>query len=53
MTEAAPLHVVDAPLSPPAPRAGLIEVFRRRYLLRMLVQLRCWGLVGSLFLMWR
>ncbi|MDI6911667.1 ABC transporter permease [Nocardioides sp.] len=36
MTEAG--HVVDAPLTPPAPRAGLIEVFRRRYLLRMLVQ---------------
>ena len=36
MTEAG--HVVDAPLTPPSPRAGLIEVFRRRYLLRMLVQ---------------
>ena len=38
MTEAGRLHVVDAPLSPPAPRAGLLEVFRRRYLLRMLVR---------------
>ena len=38
MTEAGRLHVVDAPLSPPSPRAGLLEVFRRRYLLRMLVQ---------------
>ncbi|WP_296607127.1 ABC transporter permease [Nocardioides sp.] len=38
MTEAGRAHVVDAPLSPPAPRAGLLEVFRRRYLLRMLVQ---------------
>ena len=33
-----PLHVVDAPLSPPAPRAGLLEVFRHRYLLTMLVK---------------
>jgi ABC-2 type transport system permease protein len=38
MTEAGRLHVVDAPLAPPAPRAGLLDVFRRRYLLGMLVR---------------
>ena len=38
MTEAGQHHLVDAPLVSPAPRAGLIDVFRRRYLLRMLVQ---------------
>lgn len=38
MTEAGRHHVVDAPLVSPAPKAGLIDVFRRRYLLRMLVQ---------------
>ncbi|GAB2444708.1 ABC transporter permease [Nocardioides hungaricus] len=38
MTDAGRTHVVDAPLSPPAPRAGLLEVFRHRYLLRMLVR---------------
>jgi ABC-2 type transport system permease protein len=38
MTEAGRAHVVDAPLAPPAPRAGLIEVFRHRYLLRLLVR---------------
>lgn len=38
MTEAGRQHVVEAPLSSPAPRAGLLEVFRRRYLLRMLVR---------------
>lgn len=38
MTEAGRQHVVDAPLVSPAPKAGLIDVFRRRYLLRMLVQ---------------
>ncbi len=31
-------RVVDAPLAPPAPRSGLAEVFRRRYLLKLLVQ---------------
>jgi ABC-2 type transport system permease protein len=38
MTEAGRHHVVDAPLAPPAPQAGLVDVFRRRYLLRMLVR---------------
>lgn len=39
MTETtAPLREVDAPLVNPAPRAGLLEVFRRRYLLRLLVK---------------
>ncbi|WP_243057951.1 ABC transporter permease [Nocardioides sp. SR21] len=38
MTEAGRQHLVDAPLVSPAPKAGLIDVFRRRYLLRMLVQ---------------
>ena len=38
MTEAGRAHIVDAPLVSPAPKAGLIDVFRRRYLLRMLVQ---------------
>ncbi|GAA4371827.1 ABC transporter permease [Nocardioides caricicola] len=38
MTEAGRHHLVDAPLVSPAPKAGLIDVFRRRYLLRMLVQ---------------
>jgi len=33
----APVHLVDAPLASPAPTAGLIEVFRNHYLLRMLV----------------
>ncbi len=31
-------HVVEAPLVNPAPTAGLLEVFRRRYLLRLLVR---------------
>ncbi|MCW2766177.1 MAG: tagG [Nocardioides sp.] len=31
-------HVVDAPLSPPSGHQGLLEVFRRRYLLRLLVR---------------
>lgn len=35
---ARPVHVVDAPLSPPSAQAGLLEVFRRRYLLRLLVR---------------
>ncbi|GAB6983902.1 ABC transporter permease [Nocardioides pyridinolyticus] len=38
MTDAGRAHVVDAPLSPPSPRAGLFEVFRHRYLLTMLVK---------------
>lgn len=37
-TEAGRHHVVDAPLASPAPRSGLFDVFRRRYLLRMLVR---------------
>ena len=38
MSEAAPLRRVDAPLANPAPTAGLVEVFRRRYLLKLLVR---------------
>jgi ABC-2 type transport system permease protein len=38
MTEAGRHHVVDAPLASPAPNAGLLDVFRRRYLLRILVR---------------
>ena len=38
MTEAGRHHVVDAPLASPAPQAGIVEVFRRRYLLRLLVR---------------
>lgn len=38
MTEAGLHHIVDAPLVSPAPAPGLINVFRRRYLLRLLVQ---------------
>jgi ABC-2 type transport system permease protein len=36
MTET--VHVVDAPLTPPSANSGLFEVFRRRYLLRLLVR---------------
>jgi ABC-2 type transport system permease protein len=32
------VHHVDAPLSPPSASTGLFEVFRRRYLLRLLVR---------------
>ena len=38
MTTTAPQHVVDAPLAPPSANTGLLEVFRRRYLLRLLVR---------------
>lgn len=38
MTEAPAKRVVDAPLASPAPEAGLLEVFRRRYLLKLLVR---------------
>jgi ABC-2 type transport system permease protein len=31
-------HVVDAPMVPPSGSQGLLEVFRRRYLLRLLVR---------------
>lgn len=31
-------RVVEAPLSPPSANSGLLEVFRRRYLLRLLVR---------------
>ncbi|WP_051549120.1 ABC transporter permease [Nocardioides sp. URHA0032] len=37
-TPARPVHHVDAPLSPPSASTGLFEVFRRRYLLRLLVR---------------
>lgn len=33
-----PVHLVDAPLSAPSASTGLLEVFRRRYLLRLLVR---------------
>ncbi|CAM3373274.1 ABC transporter permease [Nocardioides dubius] len=38
MTDQATPRVIDAPLSSPAPAAGLLEVFRRRYLLKLLVR---------------
>ena len=40
MTEAAgnPPRIVDAPLIPPTAEAGLVGVFKNRYLLRLLVQ---------------
>ena len=38
MTETTHTHVVDAPLSPPSATTGLLEVFRRRYLLKLLVR---------------
>ena len=37
-TEPHPVHVVDAPLAPPWANSGLLEAFRRRYLLRLLVR---------------
>ena len=37
-TPARPVHHVDAPLSPPSASTGLLEVFRRRYLLRLMVR---------------
>jgi len=33
-----PAWVPDAPLAPPSPSGGLLDVFRRRYLLRLLVR---------------
>jgi len=33
-----PARVPDAPLAPPSANGGLLDVFRRRYLLRLLVQ---------------
>ncbi|MCR6031426.1 ABC transporter [Nocardioides sp. zg-579] len=38
MTEAGRARLVDAPLAPPAPTAGLIDVLGRRYLLKLLVR---------------
>jgi ABC-2 type transport system permease protein len=38
VTEVTTRHVVDAPLVSPAASTGLLEVFRRRYLLRLLVR---------------
>ena len=38
MTATVPHHVIDAPLAPPSATTGLLEVFRRRYLLRLLVR---------------
>ena len=34
----APIRVVEAPLAPPSASNGLLEVFRRRYVLRLLVR---------------
>jgi ABC-2 type transport system permease protein len=36
--EVDPAWIPDAPLQPPAPSGGLVEVVRRRYLLRLLVR---------------
>lgn len=36
--EVRPLRIVDAPLAPPSANLGLLSVFRRRYLLRLLVR---------------
>jgi len=36
--EERPVRIVDAPLAPPAENLGLLSVFRRRYLLKLLVQ---------------
>lgn len=36
--EVDPGWVPEAPLTPPAPRGGLLDVFRKRYLLRLLVR---------------
>jgi ABC-2 type transport system permease protein len=33
-----PVRIVDAPLAPPAENLGLLSVFKRRYLLKLLVQ---------------
>lgn len=38
MTEAGRHRLVDAPLAPPAPTAGLLDVLGRRYLLKLLVR---------------
>ena len=38
MTEAGRHRLVDAPLAPPAPAAGLLDVLGRRYLLKLLVR---------------
>jgi len=38
VTATAAPRVVDAPLAPPSANTGLLEVFRRRYLLRLLVR---------------
>ena len=37
-TAARAVHVVDGPLAPPSSNQGLLEVFRRRYLLKLLVR---------------
>ena len=38
MTTDQPVRVVDAPLAPPTADQGLVGVFKRRYLLRLLVR---------------
>jgi len=45
-----PASVPDAPLAPPAANAGLLDVFRRRYLLRLLVRKEIQGRYSASFL---
>jgi len=51
--EARPVRIVDAPLAPPSANLGLLSVFQKRYLLRLLVrrevQARYAGSVMGLF----
>ena len=45
-----PSSVPDAPLAPPSANAGLLDVFRRRYLLRLLVRKEIQGRYSGSFL---
>jgi ABC-2 type transport system permease protein len=45
-----PASVPDAPLAPPGANAGLLDVFRRRYLLRLLVRKEIQGRYSGSFL---
>jgi len=45
-----PASVPDAPLAPPSANAGLLDVFRRRYLLRLLVRKEIQGRYSGSFL---
>ena len=45
-----PASVPDAPLEPPGANAGLLDVFRRRYLLRLLVRKEIQGRYSGSFL---